>query len=266
MLTACLGRGNWEHVARWLPMAFENSPVLFPARPLEGMLSTEASRPTPLVEGREGAEHRETWPLVHALAATLNGPSPLPDLAEVLGTHFGARACLLLCHYPATDDLIYICWHRGAPSTSHRLGTEADTRSDGQRRVALGLIRQTLDQHTVNQFSGQVWRCWRRSLTELLQADNGPPSWLRSISIATAIAVAIEIDRSQLGGPLSACSSSVRLRRQQRQTCPENWLTVCWSRVCRIRPRATRRCPSDRVSASVPSRWLVEGAPRCQQI
>ncbi len=153
------------------------------------MLSTEASRPTPLVEGREGAEHRETWPLVHALAATLNGPSPLPDLAEVLGTHFGARACLLLCHYPATDDLIYICWHRGAPSTSHRLGTEADTRSDGQRRVALGLIRQTLDQHTVNQFSGQVWRCWRRSLTELLQADNGPPSWLRSISIATAIAV-----------------------------------------------------------------------------
>ncbi len=166
-------------------MASENSPVLFQARPLEGMLSAGASRPTPLAEGRKGAEHRETWPLVHALATTLNGPSPLPDLAEVLGTHFGARACLLLCHYPATDDLIYICWHRDSPPTSHRLGaTEADSRLDGQRRVALGLIRQTLDQS-----SGQGLRHWRKGLAELLQADNCPPSWLRSISAATAIAV-----------------------------------------------------------------------------
>lgn len=166
-------------------MASENSPVLFQARPLEGMLSAGASRPTPLAEGREGAEDRETWPLVHALAATLNSPSPLPDLAEVLGTHFGARACLLLCHYPATNDLIYICWHRGAPPTCHRLGaTEADSRLDWQRRVALGLIGQTLDQA-----SGQGLRHWRKGLAELLQADNCPPIWLRSISAATAIAV-----------------------------------------------------------------------------
>ena len=172
-------------------MASENSPVLFQARPLEGMLSVGASRPSSLAEGREGADHRETWPLVHALAATLNGPSPLPDLAEVLGTHFGARACLLLCHYPATNDLIYVCWHRGAPPTSHRLGaTEADARLEGQRRVALGLIRQTIDQHTVNQSSGQLPQGrWRPALGELLQADDSPPSWLRSISAATAIAV-----------------------------------------------------------------------------
>lgn len=166
-------------------MASENSPVLFQARPPEGMLSAGASRPLAKGEGREDAEDRETWPLVHALAATLNSPSPLPDLAEVLGTHLGARACLLLCHYPATNDLIYICWHQGAPPTSHRLGaTETDSLLDRQRQVALGLIGQTLDQS-----SGQVWGHWRQGLAELLQADNRPPSWLRSISAATAIAV-----------------------------------------------------------------------------
>ncbi len=170
-------------------MASENSPVLFQARPPEGMLSAGASRPTPLAEGREGGEHRESWPLVHALAATLNGPSPLPDLAEVLGTHLGARACLLLCHYPATNDIIYICWHRGKPPTSHRLGaTETDALLDRQRRVALGLIGQTLDQSS-SQAAGQGWRKWRQGLAELLQADNCPPSWLRSIAAATAIAV-----------------------------------------------------------------------------
>ena len=170
-----------EYVIRWLPMASQNSPVLFQARPQEGVMPTSPS----LGEGRE------TWPLVHALTATLNDPDPLPVLAEVLGTHLGARACLLLCHYssPGTNDLVYISWHQGTAPTSHRLplaeaGAALDWPLDWQRRVALELIQQTFDQST-----GNAWPHWQKGLAELLQQDHQPPDWLRSIAAATAIAV-----------------------------------------------------------------------------
>ena len=188
-----------EYVIRWLPMASQNSPVLFQARPQEGGMPTSPS----LGEGRE------TWPLVHALTATLNDPDPLPVLAEVLGTHLGARACLLLCHYgdpnsgtrsgtrsgthsgthSGTNDLLYISWHQGTAPTSHRLplaeaGAALDWPLDWQRRVALELIQQTFDQST-----GNAWPHWQKGLAELLQQDHQPPDWLRSIAAATAIAV-----------------------------------------------------------------------------
>lgn len=188
-----------EYVIRWLPMASQNSPVLFQARPQEGGTPTSHS----LGEGRE------TWPLVHALTATLNDPDPLPVLAEVLGTHLGARACLLLCHYgdpnsgtrsgthsgthsgtrSGPNDLLYISWHQGTAPTSHRLplaeaGVALDWPLDWQRRVALELIQQTFDQST-----GNAWPHWQKGLAELLQQDHQPPDWLRSIAAATAIAV-----------------------------------------------------------------------------
>ena len=170
-----------EYVIRWLPMASQNSPVLFQARPQEGVMPTSPS----LGEGRE------TWPLVHALTATLNDPDPLPVLAEVLGTHLGARACLLLCHYssPGPNDLVYISWHQGTAPTRHRLplaeaGAALDWPLDWQRRVALELIQQTFDQST-----GNAWPHWQKGLAELLQQDHQPPDWLRSIAAATAIAV-----------------------------------------------------------------------------
>jgi len=180
-----------EYVIRWLPMASQNSPVLFQALPQEGGMPTSPS----LGEGRE------TWLLVHALTATLNHPDPLPVLAEVLGTHLGARACLLLCHYgnpnsgthsgtrSGPNDLVYISWHQGTASTSHRLplaeaGAALDWPLDWQRRVALTLIQQTFDQSM-----GNAWPHWQKGLAELLQQDHQPPDWLRSIAAATAIAV-----------------------------------------------------------------------------
>ncbi|MGB6016879.1 MAG: HAMP domain-containing sensor histidine kinase [Nodosilinea sp.] len=156
-------------------MASKNSPVLFQARPHEGVLPTSSS----LVEGRE------TWPLVHALAATLNDSNPLPALAEVLGTHLGARACLLLCHYPSTNHLIYIGWHQGEAPTSQSLGTaEAGSSLDWQRRVVLGLIQQTIEQS-----AGDARLRWQRGVAELLCKGNGPPAWLRTMAACTAIAV-----------------------------------------------------------------------------
>ncbi len=156
-------------------MASENSPVLFQARPTEGLPKT-----FPHI-----ADGRDTWPLVHALAGSLNTSTPLPDLAEVLGTHLGVAACLLLCHYPSTNTLIYSCWHRGAAPTSHRLDTPpAGSPQDWRRRAALGLIQQTLDQAT-----GKPWPHWQKGLAELLQEDHHTPDWLRSIAAATAIPV-----------------------------------------------------------------------------
>ena len=156
-------------------MASDNSPVLFQARPSEGLLSP-ASSP---------ADGRETWPLVHALAATLNDANPLPALAEVLGTHLGARACLLLCHYPSTDNVLYTCWHQGADPTSQVLGTaEAGTPLDWQRRLAQGLIQQT-----INQSTGGARLRWQKGLAALLREEDGPPPWLRAVATCTAIAV-----------------------------------------------------------------------------
>ena len=164
-----------EPVARWLPMAFENSPVLFQARPTEGLPRTSFTI----------TENRETWPLVHALAATLNDANPLPTLSEVLGTHLGARACLLLCHYPGTDGVIYTCWHRGAEPVSHRLNLgESGSPLDWQRRIALGLIQQTLDQGT-----GVATLRWQKGLADLLREGDRPPAWLRTIATCNAIAV-----------------------------------------------------------------------------
>lgn len=156
-------------------MASENFPVLFQVRPYEG------SAPTP----PSPADGRETWPLIHALAATLNDSNPLPALAELLGSHLGAGACLLLCHYPSTSDLIYTCWHQGAAPTSRTLGTaEAGSPQDWQRRVALGLIQQTIEPA-----AGGAGLQWQQGLAALLRKENGPPAWLRAVAACTAIAV-----------------------------------------------------------------------------
>jgi signal transduction histidine kinase len=161
-------------------MASENSPVLFQARPPEGL------RPEGLsLTSSNLADNRETWPLVHALAATINEPNPLPSLAEVLGTHLGAGACLLLCHYPDTDGVVYTCWHRGADPVSHLLSRgESVSSLDWQRRVALGLIQRTSEQA-----AGNAPLRWQKGLTELLREGDCPPAWLRTIASCTAIAV-----------------------------------------------------------------------------
>lgn len=157
-------------------MASENSHVLFQARPYEGGAPTSSSL----------ADGRETWPLIHALAATLNDPNPLPALAEVLGSYLGAGACLLLCHYPSTNDLIYTCWHQGAAPTSQCLGTaEAGSPLDWQRRTALGLIQQAI-KPTLG--GGDRLR-WQQGLAALLREEKGPPAWLRAVASCTTIAV-----------------------------------------------------------------------------
>ncbi len=172
-------------------MAFENSPVLFQARPPEGL------RPEGLsLASSSLAEGRETWPLVHTLATTLNDPNPLPALAEVLGTHTGAKACLLLCHYPSTQDLIYICWHQGAIPTRHPLTGPSQ---DRQRQVALGLIQQTLDQTAV-----KARLHWQKGLAELLREGDTAPAWLRTMATCTAIA----IDGSGLQGAILLLGST----------------------------------------------------------
>ncbi|MEA5447437.1 HAMP domain-containing sensor histidine kinase [Leptolyngbya sp. CCNP1308] len=156
-------------------MASENPTVLFQARPSEGVALTSPN----LCDGRE------TWPIVHALAATLNEPDPLPALAEVLGTHFGAGACLLLCHYPDTHGVTYTCWHRGAAPAGGQLRvTEADSPLEGQRHFALGLIQQTLD---LSAGRARLW--WQKGVAGLLRNEAGPPAWLRSMANCTAIAV-----------------------------------------------------------------------------
>lgn len=156
-------------------MASENPTVLFQARPAEGLPSTSPS----LCEGRE------TWPLVHALAATLNEPDVLPSLAEVLGIHLGAGACLLLCHYPNTHELTYICWHQGTAPVGYQLAiAEAGSSLNRQRRVALELIQQTIDQPV-----GKARLLWQKGLAGLLRDDRGSPAWLRAIATCTAIAV-----------------------------------------------------------------------------
>ncbi|WOD40957.1 HAMP domain-containing sensor histidine kinase [Nodosilinea sp. E11] len=172
-------------------MASDNSPVLFQARPPEG-LSLAAST---------HGDGREIWPLVHALAATLNDPNPLPALTEVLGTHLGARACLMLCHYPSTSGVTYTCWHQGTAPASHWLAASSDpsTVLDGQRRVTLELIQQTIAPPM-----GLGWPHWRKGLAELLQADHRPPAWLRAIATATAIAV----DGSGLQGAILLLGTS----------------------------------------------------------
>lgn len=155
-------------------MASENPMVLFQARPPEGLSSTSPS----LCEGRE------TWPLVHALAATLNEPNILTSLAEVLGTHLGAGACLMLCHYPDTG-LIYTCWRQGVAPASYQLGVaESGSTLDWQRRAALDLIQQTIDQA-----AGKARLLWQKGLAGLLRSEAGPPAWLRNIAHCTAIAV-----------------------------------------------------------------------------
>ncbi|MFQ4136526.1 sensor histidine kinase [Nodosilinea sp. PGN35] len=156
-------------------MASEKPTVLFQARPPEGAALTSSS----LCDGRE------TWPIVHALAATLNQPDPLPALAEVLGTHLGAGACLLLCHYPDTRRVTYTCWHRGAVPTGYQLGvTETGPSQEGPRRFALGLIEQTVDQS-----AGRARLWWQKGVAGLLRNGAEPPAWLRSMASCTAIAV-----------------------------------------------------------------------------
>jgi signal transduction histidine kinase len=177
-------------------MTFENSPVLFSARPAKGWRAAAC----PSAEGRGGGEGHETWPLVHALAATLNDADPLPALAEMLGSYMGAGACLLLCHYPGTNDLVYTCWHHGATPVSYWLsGTETSAALDWHRRVALALI-----QPTVGLATPRAWPHWQQGLAELLGEDNCPPSWLRSIAAATAIAV----DGSGLQGAIVLLGAS----------------------------------------------------------
>lgn len=155
-------------------MASENPTVLFQARPSEGLAPISPS----LCEGRE------TWPLVHALAATLNESDILPTLAEVLGTHLGAGACLLLCHYP-DHGLTYTCWRQGVAPTSYQLGDAASGSAlDRQRRVALELIQQTIDQT-----AGKARLSWQKGLAGLLRNEGGTPAWLRTIAHCTAIAV-----------------------------------------------------------------------------
>lgn len=165
-------------------MASENSPLLFQTRPCEGVLPISSSP----------ADGRETWPLVHALAATLDAPTPLPALAEVLGTHLGARACLLLCHYPSTNDLIYTWWHRGEMSVCQALGAvEAGSSLDWQRRVSLELIQQT-----IGQSAGGARLRWQKGLAALLGENDNPPAWLRTVASCRAIA----IDGSGLQGAI----------------------------------------------------------------
>ncbi len=148
--------------------------MLFQVRSPEGGLSA-----------LPGGDVRETWPLVHALAATLNDPNPLPTLAEVLGTHLGVGACLLLCHYPSSNHLIYTCWHRDEEPTSQYLGpAEAGSATDWQRRVVLGLIQQTIEQTMTG-----VRPRWQKGLAALLRDEDGPPAWLRTVTACTAIAV-----------------------------------------------------------------------------
>ncbi|MBD2113253.1 MULTISPECIES: sensor histidine kinase [Cyanophyceae] len=155
-------------------MASENPTVLFQARPPEGLASTS----THLCEGRE------TWPLVHALAATLNEPDILPSLAEVLGTHLGAGACLLLCHYP-DHGLTYTCWRQGRTSVNHQLGdAKSGSTPDRQRQVASELIQQTIDQA-----AGKARLSWQKGLAALLRNEAETPTWLRTIAHCTAIAV-----------------------------------------------------------------------------
>ncbi|PSN15739.1 hypothetical protein C7293_05865 [filamentous cyanobacterium CCT1] len=155
-------------------MASENFPVLFQARPYEGGRAASSSP----------ADGRETWPLVHTLAATLNDPDPLPALAKVLGSHLGAAACLLLCHYPSTNDLIYTCWHQGAaPSRQYLSPAEAGSPQDWQRRVALGLIQQAIEP------TANARLLWQQGLAALLREENGPPAWLRTVASCTTIAV-----------------------------------------------------------------------------
>ncbi|HSM81601.1 MAG TPA: HAMP domain-containing sensor histidine kinase [Nodosilinea sp.] len=155
-------------------MASEKSPVLFQARPHQGLTPTSPSN----------FDGRETWPLVHALAATLNTSTPLPDLAEVLGTYFGAKACLLLCHYPTAEGIAYSCWHSGGAPISYQTET-ADLYQIESGRVALKLIQQTADQA-----AGNACLHWQKGLVELLrQTNHCPPTWLRSVAACTAIAV-----------------------------------------------------------------------------
>lgn len=155
-------------------MASENPTVLFQARPPDGVASTSPN----LYEGRE------TWPLVHALAATLDEPDILPSLAEVLGTHLGVGACLLLCHYP-DHGLTYTCWRQGVAPAIYQLGDAASgSGTERQCRVALELIQQTVDQA-----AGKAWLSWQKGLAELLRSPAGTPVWLRNIAHCTAIAV-----------------------------------------------------------------------------
>jgi signal transduction histidine kinase len=159
-------------------MASEQSPVLFPARSPVGTLGIPSSL----------SESRESWPLIHALAATLNGPDPLLALSEVLGTYLGAGACLLLGHAPSmasAAEVVYTCWHRGAAPRCHRLDTaEAGSTLDWQRRVALGLIQQALDPSLAQ---GRL--PWRKGLAELLRKGNYPPAWLTKMDTCIPIAV-----------------------------------------------------------------------------
>ncbi len=180
-------------------MAFKNSPVLFQARPPEGFLPEELSPTSPSLFDSI-CDGRETWPLVHALAATLNDANPLPTLTQVLGTHLGAGACLLLCHYPGTDGVIYTCWHRGAEPVSHLLNRrEPGSPLDWQRRVVLRLIQQTLEQE-----SGQTPLRWQKGLAELLRDGDCSPDWLRTLASCTAIA----IDGSGLQGAILLLGST----------------------------------------------------------
>lgn len=154
-------------------MASKNSPVLFQARSCDGA-----------VRSFSHTEGRETWPLVHALAVTFNAPHPLPVLAEVLGTHLGAGACLLLCHYPSTNEVIYTGWHPDEAPTSQCLSTaKAGSLLDWQHRVALGLIQRTIEP------SGGAPLRWQTGVAALLGQENDPPPWLRSLTACTAIAV-----------------------------------------------------------------------------
>jgi signal transduction histidine kinase len=165
-------------------MASENPTVLFQVRPIDGL----SPIPSSLCDGRE------TWPVVHALAATLNEPDPLPALAEVLGTHLGAGACLLLCHYPSSHEVTYTCWHQGSSPMGEQLNVaEAGSALDRQRQVALGLIQQTIDQSV-----GKARLLWQKGLTGLLRKGEGPPAWLRTLANCTAIAV----DGTELQGAI----------------------------------------------------------------
>ncbi|MGB3203203.1 MAG: HAMP domain-containing sensor histidine kinase [Nodosilinea sp.] len=155
-------------------MASKNSPVLFQARPYEGAVRSSSH-----------TEGRETWPIVHALAVTLNAPHPLPVLAEVLGTHLGAGACLLLCHYPNTNEVIYTGWHPDEAPTSQCLSTaKAGSLLDWQHRVALGLIQRTIESS-----NGGASLRWQTGVAALLGQEHDPAPWLRALATCTAIAV-----------------------------------------------------------------------------
>jgi signal transduction histidine kinase len=160
-------------------MASENPLLLFQARPAE--------KAPPLARSSASASFypsRDLWPLVHALAATLDNPNGLPSLVEVLGTHLGAKACLLLCHYPSPDPLIYTLWQRGEPPTITALGSStANSPTDQQRQAALELIQQAAA-------AGQGRLPWQQGLAKLLRDEEGcPPTWLRSLESCSAIAI-----------------------------------------------------------------------------